>query len=259
MSVVWDPAQYERYKIYRDRPALDLMVQIPNDLEPGEIWDLGCGTGEHAALFKRRHPDARVHGLDSSVEMLETARARPDKVNWIEASIQDWAPVSPPDLVFSNAALQWVPNHREAFPRIMGSIAHGGVFACQVPLSYSAVWYDVLRETIQMAEWRERLARVRGTQPVEAPEVYYDLLAPFSDSVDVWSTTYLHVLEGEDPIVDWMKGTGLRPYLQALSFESERTRFLDAYRSRVSEAFPRRPDGTTLFPFPRLFVLARRA
>ena len=259
MSVVWDPAQYERYKTYRDRPAIDLMVQIPSDLNPREVWDLGCGTGEHAALLKRRHPSARVHGLDASAEMLASARARPDTVNWIEADIQDWAPVTAPDLVFSNAALQWVVGHRELYPRIMGAISSGGVFACQVPLSYNAAWYDLLRETVELPEWRDRLAKVRAVQPVEAPETYYDLLAPLSDSVDIWSTTYLHVLEGEDPVVDWMKGTGLRPFLQALSSDRERALFLDAYRTRISRVFPRRPDGTTLFPFPRLFVLARRA
>lgn len=260
MSVAWDPVQYERYKTYRDRPALDLMVQIPSDLTPEEIWDVGCGTGEHAALLKRRHPAARVHGLDFSPEMLASARARPDEVDWVQGSIEAWAPEVAPDLIFTNAALHWTSDHRTLFPRLVGGLAEGGVFACQVPLSHSAQWYDLLRETVAEPEWADSLKDVRGTQPLEAPETYYDLLAPLCTSVDIWSTTYLHVLTGEDPVVDWMKGTGLRPYLQALSSHPERTRlFLDAYRERVSRAFPRRPDGTTLFPFPRLFVLARRA
>jgi trans-aconitate 2-methyltransferase len=259
LTVVWDPAQYERYKAYRDRPALDLLVQLPADLDPAEIWDLGCGTGEHAALLKRRHPAAHVHGLDLSAEMLAEARARPDDVEWVQGSVQDWAPAAASDLIFSNAALQWLGGHRELFPQLVGRIASGGVFACQMPLSYQSPWYDLLRETALLPEWRERLSGVRAVQPVETPETYYDLLAPLCGSVDIWTTTYLHALEGEDPVVDWMKGTGLRPFLQALSSDLERERFLEAYRARISPVFPRRPDGKTLFPFPRLFVLARRA
>jgi trans-aconitate 2-methyltransferase len=256
---VWDPAQYERYKAYRDRPALDLMVQVPADLEPREIWDLGCGAGEHAALLKRRHPRAKVHGLDSSAEMLKSARARTEDVDWVQGPFETWSPEIPPDLIFTNAALHWAPDHGRLFPRLVGFLAPGGVFACQAPLSHSAGWYDLLRDTIAERPWAERLASVQGTQPVAAPEAYYDWLAPSCSSVDIWSTTYLHVLTGEDPVVDWMKGTGLRPYLQAFSSEIERDQFVDAYRVRVSRAFPKRPDGTTLFPFPRLFVLARRA
>jgi trans-aconitate 2-methyltransferase len=191
--------------------------------------------------------------------MLALARERPDRVDWVQGSFEDWSPPTPPDLIFSTAALLWAADNTALFPRLAASLAPGGVFACQVPLSHSAQWYDLLRETAQEPQWAERLKDVRGTQPIASPETYDDLLAPLSSSVDIWSTTYLHALTGEDPVVDWMKGTGLRPYLQAFSSEAERDRFLDAYRARVSRAFPRRADGTTLFPFPRLFVLARRA
>jgi trans-aconitate 2-methyltransferase len=208
---VWDPTQYERYKVYRDRPALDLMVQIPADLEPREIWDLGCGTGEHAALLKRRHPDARVHGLDSSAEMLASARARSDDVDWVQGPVEAWSPPTAPDLIFTNAALHWASDHARLFPRLAGELAPRGVFACQVPLSHSAEWYDLLREAAADPQWAGRLKDVRGTQPIAAPEAYYDWLSPVCESVDIWSTSYLHVLTGEDPVVDWMKGTGLRP------------------------------------------------
>lgn len=258
-ATAWDPAQYERYKAYRDRPALDLMAQIPADLEPREIWDLGCGAGEHAALLKRRHPAARVHGLDSSPEMLARARARSGEVAWVEGAFETWTPSTPPDLIFTNAALQWSPDSGALLQRFAAALAPGGVIACQVPMSHSAPWYDLLRETIAEPAWAGQLAGVRGVQPVPSPETCWDLLAPLCAHVDVWTTTYLHALSGEDPVVEWMRGTGLRPYLQALSSETGQARFLDAYRARVSRAFPRRPDGTTLFPFPRLFVLARRA
>ncbi len=254
----WDPEVYQRYKAYRDRPALDLMLRLPYDLEPGEFWDLGCGTGEHAAVLKRRRPRARVHGLDSSPEMLAEARARPDEVEWLEGDIAAFAPVRPPDLIFSNAALQWLPDHATLYPRLVGTLADGGVFACQVPMTFEAAWHVALRETAAQGPWAARLSAVRGVRQVEPAETYYDRLAPLCRELDIWSTVYLHVLEGEDPVVDWMRGTGLRPFLQALDGPGEEAAFLDAYRARLQPLFPRRPGGVTLLPFPRLFIVARR-
>lgn len=258
MTTSWDPAQYERYKAYRDRPALDLMIQIPVDLAPREIWDLGCGTGEHAALLKRRHPDAVVHGLDSSLDMLARARERAEDIDWVEQGVQDWSPATPPDLIFTNAALQWAPDHEALMPRLVGTLAPGGVFACQMPISFVAPQHTILREVAAEARWADRLADVRGVRPVAEAEDYYGWLAPICASVDIWSTTYLHALTGEDPVVDWMLGSGLRPYVEALSSDADRSLFLDAYRRRLKPAFPRRSDGTTLLPFPRLFLVARR-
>ena len=258
MTTSWDPAQYERYKAYRDRPALDLMVQIHADLAPREIWDLGCGTGEHAALLKRRHPTAVVHGLDSSPDMLARARERAEDIDWVEQGVQDWSPATPPDLIFTNAALQWAPDHQTLMPRLVGTLAPGGVFACQMPISFVAPQHTILREVASEPRWADRLAEVRGVRPVAEPQDYYGWLAPLSASVDIWSTTYLHALTGEDPVVDWMLGSGLRPYVEALSSDADRSLFLDAYRRRLKPAFPRRSDGTTLLPFPRLFLVARR-
>jgi trans-aconitate 2-methyltransferase len=258
MTTSWDPAQYERYKAYRDRPALDLMVQIPGDLAPGEIWDLGCGTGEHAALLKRRHPTASVHGLDSSPEMLARGRARGEDIDWVEQGVEDWAPATAPDLIFTNAALQWLPDHGRLFPRLAQTLAPGGVLACQMPISYIAPWHMLMRETAADGPWAQTLAKVEGVRPLAEPEDYCGWLAPLCESVDIWTTTYLHALTGEDAIVDWMLGTGLRPYVEALSSDADRSAFLDAYRRRLTTAFPRRPDGTTLLPFPRLFLVARR-
>ena len=254
----WDPALYQRYKTYRDRPALDLMVRLPRDLRPREIWDLGCGVGEHAAVLAKRHPDAQVHGLDSSTEMLAEARRRDGELDWVQADIADFQPAAPPDLIFTNAALHWLPDLERLVPRLARTLDEGGVFACQVPLSYSAAWYDALRATIEDPRWAERLGRVQGVYPIADMPSWYGWLAPVCAEVDIWSTTYLHVLEGEDPIVEWMSGTGLRPYLQAFEDSAERAAFVEAYRRRTAAAFPRRPDGTTLLPFPRLFIVARR-
>jgi len=254
----WDPRIYERYKTYRDRPALDLMLRIPKDLEPRDIWDLGCGSGEHAALLKRRHPAARVHGLDSSPEMLAEARARPDDVEWVQGDISAFAPAQPPDLIFTNAALQWLPDHAGLYPRLVKTLAPGGVFACQVPMTFETPWHVALREAAAEGRWAGRLEGVRGINPVARPETYYDWLAPLASDVDIWSTVYLHVLQGPDPVVDWMRGTGLRPYLQALKGPQEEAAFLDAYRARLAKPFAARADGVTLLPFPRLFIVARK-
>ena len=257
MTTQWDVEQYERYKAYRDRPALDLMVQIPRDLEPMEIWDLGCGAGEHAALMAKRHPAARVHGLDSSPDMLVAASARTAAVDWVQADIAGWRPETPPDLIFTNAALQWVPHHETLFPRLVSFLARGGVFACQIPVSSEEPWYLEVKAVAREALGEARFTAIRAVYPTHAAEDYLRWLAPFAET-DIWSTRYLHVLSGEHPVVEWMRGTALRPYIQALETEADRERFLDRCRVRMQAAFPPEPDGTTLFDFPRLFMMARR-
>lgn len=255
---VWDPAVYDRYKTYRDRPALDLLLQIPAGLSPREIWDLGCGTGEHAAVLANRHPGAVVHGLDQSAEMLSVARRRTAAVDWQSGDIAEWSPDVAPDLVFSNAALQWLPDHGALFPKIMQAIGRGGVFACQIPISEEEPWSVTLAQASASGPWADKLKRVRHVQPTAAPDDYYRWLGPYSSAVDIWTTRYLHVLEGDDPVVDWMSGTALRPLVQAIDDADEREAFLSAYRELCAKAFPRQADGTTLFPFPRLFMIARR-
>ncbi|MDB5432809.1 MAG: trans-aconitate 2-methyltransferase [Caulobacter sp.] len=255
----WDPDLYERYKAYRDRPALDLLVQIPGDLEPKEVWDLGCGTGEQAALLARRHPKAVVHGLDSSPDMLAAARKREEAVDWVEASIADWTPAVAPDLIFTNAALQWLPDHAGLYPRLMAQLAPGGVFACQTPTPYETRHHEILRETAEGGPWAGKLEDARLIHPTPTQDQYYGWLAPLSAWVDIWTTTYLHVLEGDDPVVEWMRGTGLRPYLDALTDATEREAFLEAFRARIAAAFPPQAGGETLFPFQRLFIVAQRS
>jgi len=254
----WDPDVYARYKGYRDRPALDLLVQIPSDLRPKQIWDLGCGPGEHAALLAARHPAALVRGLDSSPDMLAVARRRPEPVEWVLGDIADFAPQTPPDLIFTNSALQWAPNHQALFTRLADTLNLGGVLACQMSLSFDQPWHVALRETAANGPWRGELDGLRGVRLVEPAEAYFDWLSPICGEVDIWTTTYLHVLEGVDAVVEWMSGSGLRPYLDALPDPVARAAFLDAYRGRLGRALPARADGLTLFPFPRLFIVARR-
>ncbi len=258
-SPAWDPELYRRFEAERDRAALDLLLRVPGDLAPREIWDLGCGTGQHAALLKRRHPQARVHGLDSSAAMLEQARALRADVDWRQGDIAGWAPERPADLVLANASLQWLPDHATLLPRLADALAPGGVLAVQMPMAWESRHHGLMRAMAADGPWAARLAVVAALAPLLPPEAYYDSLSDACDEIDIWSTTYLHVLEGPDAVLEWMKGTALRPYLTALEGEpAMRAAYLSALGDALSAAFPRRPDGRTLLPFPRLFLVARR-
>lgn len=254
----WDPDIYALYRRYRERPAQDLMSALPADMAPREIWDLGCGTGEQTALLAERFPQARVRGLDSSPDMLRRARALSDQVKWIEGDIEAFAPDTPADLIFTNAALHWVNDHKMLIPHLAAALAPSGVLAIQVPVVDSLGWRGSLAEVIQVGTWASKLANIAGASATASPEDYYGWLAPLCAEIDIWTTTYLHALRGEDPIVEWTMGTTLRPYLDALD-NGERSLFLDAWRARLARRFPPRDDGVTLFPFKRLFIVARRS
>lgn len=259
-SPAWDPQQYARFERQRDRAALDLLGRLPGDLEPQEIWDIGCGAGQHAALLKRRWPRARVHGLDSSAAMLDQARGLPDAVDWVQASLEEWAPGKRVDLLLANASLQWASHHEALFARLASYLAPGGVMAVQMPMAWETRHHTLMRKTAATGPWRRRLAEVDTIQPLLSMAAYYEALAGTCADIDIWSTTYLHVLEGADAVLEWMKGTALRPYLTALADEPAlRDAFLKTLGAALAAAFPRRPEGRTLLPFPRLFLLARAA
>jgi len=256
---LWDPQQYSRFEAERDRAALDLLLRLPGDLEPGLIVDLGCGTGQHAALLKRRHPRARVIGLDSSAAMLEQARGLGADVEWVQADLARWEPDGPIDLIFANASLQWLPDHEGLLRRLTGLLAPGGDIAVQMPLAWDTLHYRTMRAVMAEGPWSDRLSERETIQALLSPEAYYGVLAETCEAVDIWSTTYLHALTGADAVLEWMKGTALRPHLTALAEEpAMRDAYLSALSDALSKAFPRRPDGVTLLPFPRLFLTARR-
>ncbi len=255
----WDPDQYARFQGERDRAALDLLLRLPDDLEPREIWDLGCGSGQHAALLKRRHPQAHVHGLDASAAMIASARNLSTAVEWQVGRIDDWVPQVLADLILANASLHWVPDHRALLPRLVGNLAPGGVLAVQMPLRATPLHHRVVERVAGRDPWAAHLADVPlATDPLAA-EDYFDLLAPDCEAIDIWSTTYLHPLQGPDPVLNWLMGAGLRPHLAALEAVPDLSQaFLSALAAALSDAFPVRPSGVTLLPFPRLFLVARR-
>ena len=254
----WDPLQYSRFERERDRAAHDLLARLPDDLAPSDIWDLGCGAGQHAVSLKRRWPAARVHGLDSSAAMLEQASDRDADVDWRLGDIAGWAPGTPADLIFANASLQWLTGHEALLRRLTGFLAPGGVLAVQMPMAFETRHHRLMREVAAEGPWAEALEGVGRIGPLLEPEAYYGVLAEACGEVDVWSTTYLQALTGPDAVLEWMKGTALLPYIAALPDAVRREAFLDAIGARLSGAFPQRADGVTLMPFPRLFLVARK-
>ncbi len=252
----WHPERYLAFDDHRTRPAADLLARVPLSA-PGRVVDLGCGPGNSTALLAARWPDADLVGLDSAPAMLAKARASSIPAQWLEADIADWAPEAPVDLLFSNAALQWLPEHQTLLPRLLGHLRPGGVLAVQMPRNFQAASHVALRELAAQQPWAARLEGVLRAEPVAAPAWYHDLLAPLCATLEIWQTEYLQALDGEDPVLRWTEATALRPVLQALD-ESASTAFKDAYAARLRDAYPRRPDGTTLFPFLRLFIVARR-
>lgn len=217
------------------------------------MWDLGCGTGEITEALARRWPAARVLGIDSSPEMLSRARER-QGVEWVQGDIRTWEPDGPVDLIFSSAALHWVPGHTGLFPRLFSRLSPGGRLAVQMPRNFAQPSHTLLAETARGARWADRLSHLGRQAPVASPDWYHDLLRPLASVLDVWETTYLQALTGDDPVAAWTRSTAARPYLEALGSDAEA--FMEEYSARLRMAYPPRPDGVTLFPFTRLFVIA---
>ncbi len=252
----WDPSQYAKFGDERLRPAHDLLARVPLE-SPDVVYDLGCGTGNVTAALAERWPEAGVVGIDSSAAMLDKAREADDDIAWVEADIASWRAPKPADLLFANASLQWLDDHAALFPRLVGQLNPGGVLAVQMPRNFDAPSHVCMKEAARAGPWRDELARARLPSPVAGPETYYDILAPHAAGLDIWETEYLHVLEGDNPVVEWTRGTGLRPYLAPLDAD-QRDAFLADYAARIARAYPRRGDGCTLFPFRRLFMVATR-
>jgi trans-aconitate 2-methyltransferase len=252
---VWDPGQYLKYGDERLRPGFDLLARV-SELPPGDLWDLGCGTGAHLRVIAARWPGRRAVGFDSSAEMLAKGAAEAPSLEWCEGRVETWRPETPPALVFSNAMLHWVDDHATVFPRLFAALAPGGVLAVQMPRSYEQPSHVLMREVAGSGAWAARLAPLLRPEPAGPPTLYYDLLAPLARELDIWETEYQHVLRGAAPVLEWVRGTALRPLLEALE-PGERPDFESAYAARLERAYPRRPDGTTLFPFRRIFIVAR--
>ncbi|MFF3304060.1 trans-aconitate 2-methyltransferase [Streptomyces sp. NPDC002908] len=260
----WDPLQYLRHADHRTRPFHDLLARIgPLPHEPApRIADLGCGAGNVTAVLAERWPDARVTGYDTSPQMLERARtthAGP-RLDFTEADAATWTPTETYDLIVSNALLQWVPGHTDRFPHWLDALTPGGTLAFQIPGNFGAPSHTLMRELAESPRWHDRLGGLlRHEDAVHSPAAYLEHLTAPGRTVDVWETTYLHLLQGEDPVLDWVKGTGLRPLLDALTDDpGARDAFLAEYRDLLRTAYPAGRHGT-VFPFRRIFAVTRTA
>ena len=253
----WDADLYMRFGNERTQPSIDLLARVALD-QPKRVIDLGCGPGNSTALLSQRWPEAQVTGFDNSPEMIAAARRAAPEGDWQLGDITTWVADEPYDLVFSNATLQWLPDHATLYPRLFAQVAPGGAFAVQIPVFHTTALQRVLLTLAAEPAWRERLAPATRALVAESPGFYYDALVEDARHIDLWETEYQHVLANADATVDWISGTRLRPYLEALGNDADRQDFLTRLRAGVAEIYRPQRDGRVIFPFRRLFLVAYR-
>lgn len=280
---MWDPAQYQRYSGERSRPFFELLARV-RGTSPRYVVDFGCGPGHLTSALAKRWPAAEVIGVDNSAQMLEAARAaitpsadlravagHPDRGGQAEAGlrpggrgslgfqlgdVREFEPARPPDVIICSAVLQWIPDHGALVRRWAGMLAANGWLAIQVPANFDQPSHQIMRDLARSSRWRQALAGVTGTQQSHSAGEYLELLAGRGWEVDAWETTYLHVLHGDDAVLEWYKGSGLRPVIAALP-SGQAAEFIQAYAARLRTAYPARHYGTVL-PFRRVFAVAHR-
>ncbi len=258
MTERWSAKQYVAFEDERTRPVRDLVAAIPL---PGarRVVDLGCGPGNSTEILAARYPEAEINGLDSSPDMIEAARKRLPALEFGLADIATWSAPDRPDVILANAVLQWLPDHATLMPRLVGTLAPGGCLAVQMPDNLDEPAHRLMREVAAEGPWAAKLSAAAAQRTARQPaQWYYELLRPHCARLDVWLTVYHHPLaDGPSAVVEWFKGSGLRPFLAPLD-ETERLAFLERYEARVAQAYPAMADGTVLLPFPRLFIVASR-
>ena len=253
----WDPDVYLKFANERTPPTIDLIERI-HVADPRRIIDLGCGPGNSTEQLRRRWPQSTIVGLDSSADMIAKARQSYPDATWIAADAGAWKADEPFDLVFSNAMLHWLPDHARLCRRSSSRWRRAGrsPYRCRRTTIRRCITKSP--QVSHDPAWNGRMERARRALTKEPPAFYFDVLEPLAKHVDLWDTVYYHVVSGPEAVVDWFRGTGLRPFLEALSSEEERLRFETLLLERYREAYPRRPSGHVLFPFKRLFFVAYR-
>lgn len=253
--MTWSAKQYTMFEQQRTRPVRDLVAAIPNS-DVKTAVDLGCGPGNSTEVLAERFPQAHVIGMDSSDDMLIDARKRLPELSFELADIGAWSPAQKFDVILANASLQWVPNHSTLYPHLVNQLTPGGTLAVQTPDNLDEPAHRLAREVAAEGPWSAKLGTVKHNERYAA-SYYYELLSKHCAAVDVWRTTYLHPLADHGAVVEWFKGTGLRPFLAPLT-DGEKAAFLREYQARIAQAYPALADGTVLLPFPRLFIIATR-
>jgi trans-aconitate 2-methyltransferase len=253
----WNAQQYLKFEDQRSRPARDLAAQVPLK-DARRIYDLGCGPGNSTEILREMFPDAELVGMDSSPDMLTKARARMPGTSFVAGDLATWMPPADADLLYSNATFQWVPDHLAVLERLLKTLRSGGVLALQVPDNTREPSHMLLNEVAADPRWAAMLAKSdAGRDDLPAVAAYYDRLRPLCQHFDIWHTHYEHPLDGPEGIVEWFKGSHLRPYLDALPAD-QRAVFIAEYTARLAKAYPKQFDGKCLLRFPRLFIVAVR-
>jgi trans-aconitate 2-methyltransferase len=250
----WSAEQYLKFEDERTRPSRDLLAQIPI-ADARKVVDIGCGPGNSTELLVKRWPQAAVTGIDTSADMLRQARERLPGHSFIEANVAHWLPPEKTDVLFANAIFQWVPGHLKQLQRLLATLAPGGVLAVQMPDNLDEPSHVLMREVAQLEPWRQQLEKARVRDVLPMPGGYYDALAPLCSRLEIWHTIYNHVLADAAAIVEWVKGTGLRPFVDPLE-APQRKQYLAEYTARIAAAYPPQVDGKVLLRFPRIFIVA---
>lgn len=254
MIHIWNPSQYLKYGSHRIRPAVDLLARV--DLESPEIvFDLGCGPGNSTRLLVDRWSKARITGIDSSLDMLERAAQNLRGPNWVETDLQDWSPNDRADVLYSNAALHWLDDHASVLPRLVSYLNPNGVLAVQMPGNYASPSHKLILDAAE--PWMDKIGQRVRADPVKELSFYYDTLTPIISHLDLWETVYMQDLKGENAVAEWLKGSALKPLLDVLD-DHEAEDFFSVYSSLAQKAYPQRADGITLYPFRRIFIVAKK-
>jgi trans-aconitate 2-methyltransferase len=253
----WSASQYLKFENERTRAARDLLAQVPLD-DPKRVADLGCGPGNSTELLIQRFPNAEVIGVDSSADMLRQARERLEECTFVESDLSTWRPTQRTDLLFGNAVFQWVADHPKVLQRLVHELPPGGVLAVQMPDNTKEPALMLMEKVAASGPWVAAIAQAAPARTdLPRPEDYYDLLRPLCRHVDIWHTYYNHIIENHAGVVEWFKGSGLRPFLAPLD-AAMRERFTAKYIDEIIHAYPVRSDGRVMLRFPRLFILAVR-
>ena len=254
----WSAKQYVAFEDERTRPVRDLLAALP-PIDAHAAIDLGCGPGNSTEVLAACYPQANISGIDSSSDMIEAARSRLPHVRFLVADLQTWQEAGPFDVILANAVLQWIANHESLLPSLVGRLAPRGALALQMPDNLDEPAHRLMREVAAHGPWAAKLAASSAARtPIQGAAWYYELLRPLCSKVDLWRTTYYHFLAGgAEALVEWFKGSGLRPFLEPLDI-AERSEFLERYTAAIARAYPPVTDGSVILPFPRVFLTAIR-
>jgi trans-aconitate 2-methyltransferase len=253
----WDPQQYLQFEHERTQPSIDLVARIPSE-DPHTIIDIGCGPGNSTQVLRRRWPHADIVGLDKSEKMIERARRDYPGQTWRTGDASMLEAHWQYDIVFSNAAIHWIPDHHYLIPRLFQVVGENGFLAIQVPANYKSPLYKVILNVSRSSKWRDLTSGANDQITYHGAEYYYNQLVAFTRDITIWSTTYYHILKSHEDLVAWYKSTAMKPFLERLASDDMRREFEQAVLTGCKEHYPPQADGRILYPFKRLFFIARK-